>query len=44
MVGDRFANVLQFKDDGCAKNLIANEVVEFLDEIVPHGLQGESKY
>ena len=44
MVGDCFPDILQFKDNGCAKFLIADETVEFLDEIISHGLQGERKY
>jgi hypothetical protein len=44
MVGDRFPYTLQFKDNGCAMFLIADEAVEFLDEVIPHGLQRESKY
>src|ERR1700737_2712207 len=44
MVGDRFPDVLQFKNNGCAKALIADEAVELLDEGVAHGLQGESEY
>ncbi len=43
MIGDRFPDVLQFKDHGCTKAQIADKTVEFLDEVITHGLQGERK-
>src|SRR5579884_296047 len=43
MIGDGLPDVLQFKDHGCAQALITDESIEFLDEVIAHGLQGERK-